>query len=440
MSTYQIVEATKDSKIGYQPYGGAAELWLSKRHEAIIIGPAETGKTRGALEKLNALMWKYPKAQAAMVRKVYADMPGTCIQTFEKQVLGNTLSDNGAVQKWGGERPQFYEYANGSRIWIGGLDKPGKTLSSERDFIYINQVEDLLLEDFEILLTRATGRAGNAPYSQVFGDANPTVCSHWMYERQREDKLHLIQSKHRDNPTLYKNGRLTEQGKITMSILNGLSGVRRIRLRDGKCASVEGQVYLTWDRNVHYVEPFDIPESWRRIRVIDFGTTHPFVCGWFAIDEDERMYLYRQIYMTNRTVADHANQILEYDEDIEETICDHDAGDRLTLDSAGIPNIMANKDVATGIDKVLERLKIQVDGKARLYIFKDSLVEIDDMLRMAKKPYRVEDEFDNYLWANTQKEQPVKKDDHGMDMIRYGVMYLDSDSGVSVYVGGEKIA
>jgi hypothetical protein len=127
---YVILEAPADSTVeGYQPYGVAADLWMCKAHEVIVSGPAETGKTRAALEKLNALLWKYPKAQAVMVRKRYTDMPGSCIQTWEKKVLGDSLSDNGPITKFGGEKPQFYDYPNKSRLWIGGLDNPGKTLS-----------------------------------------------------------------------------------------------------------------------------------------------------------------------------------------------------------------------------------------------------------------------------------------------------------------------
>ncbi len=426
--SFVIVEATEDSKIGYQPFGGAADLWMCKAHEVIIIGAAETGKTRAALEKLDALMWKYPHAQAAMVRKQYTDMPGSCIQTYENKVLGYKPDSITPIKKYGGEKAQFYTYPNGARIWVGGLDKPGKVLSSERDFVYINQAEELDLNDWEILLTRTTGRAGNAPYSQVFGDANPTFCDHWMYEREQDEKLTLIQSRHEDNPTLFfpLTGQLTAQGKVTMSVLDGLTGVRKTRLRDGKCANVEGQIW-DYDKSLHLIPRFDIPPDWERIRVVDFGTVHPFICGWWAFDEDQRMYLYRYIYMTNRTVTTHAKQIkdLSVGETITTTICDHDAGDRLTLKENGIPNIAAIKDVLTGINKVNDRFKLQADQKPRLFILKDSLVEIDQSLKLNKKPWSMETELSFYSWATTQKEQPIKKEDDGSDMMRYAIMWAD---------------
>lgn len=426
LTTYNIIEATEDSKVGYQPFGAAVDLWLCKKHQVIISGPAETGKTLAALQKLDALMWKYKGAQAVIIRKTYKSTVSSCIQTWENKVLGK----NTPVKTYGGSRPEFYDYPNGSRVWVGGMDNPDKVLSSERDFIYVNQAEELELDEWETLTTRATGRAGNSPYAQVFGDCNPGGRTHWILEREREGKLTLFHSRHQDNPTLYnRDGTLTPQGGTTMSVLDNLTGVRYQRLRLGKWVSAEGQIYTDFDPSVHLIDSVNIPGDWRRIRCIDFGLRNPFVCGWWAIDPDGRMYLYRQLYMTGRTVATHARQINQLSADdgfIEMTICDHDAEDRQTLTENGIPNIAARKDVLQGIGRVQDRLKLQADGRPRLFIVRDCLVEVDQYLKMERKPYKVEDEFDGYIWMNNvKKDQPTKEDDHGMDMVRYMTMHLD---------------
>jgi phage terminase large subunit len=438
MVDYQIIEVNDQSDIkAYQPYGAALALWKCKDHECVVSGPAETGKTRAALEKIDGLAWKYAGAQLSIIRKTYKSMPGSVLQTYEKKVIGawneqenrfdSTLTP---IHKYGGEKPEWYDYPNGSRIWVGGMDNPAKVLSSERDFVYINQVEELTLDEWETILTRVTGRAGNAPYTQVLGDANPGPRNHWILERAAEGKMTLLHSRHEDNPTLFDQdtGEVTAQGKITLSILDSLTGVRYQRLRLGKWVSAEGQIYNGYDPAIHLIPRFEIPVEWRRFRVIDFGLTHPFVCLWIALDEDQRMYVYRYIYMTGRTVATHAQQIkqLSKGEAIEQTVCDHDAEDRLTLEENGIPNIQAKKDVLQGIGKVQDRLKKQADDKPRLFILQDSLVEVDQSLKQFKQPYTLEEEFDLYIWKNNaKKEEPVKENDHGLDTLRYGVMYLD---------------
>ena len=90
------------------------------------------------------------------------------------------------INPYGGDKtPDRYIYPNGSVIWLGGMDNPDKVLSSERDFIYVNQAEELAEGDWETLKTRCNGRAGNAPYAQLSGDCNPGGSKHWIRERAK---------------------------------------------------------------------------------------------------------------------------------------------------------------------------------------------------------------------------------------------------------------
>jgi phage terminase large subunit len=427
MTIYQIIETTEDIAGAYQPYGSAADLWMCKKPEIILSGPAETGKTLAALHKIDALAWKYPKAHIAMIRKTRQSMDASVLKTYQDNIKHPNIFT------YGGHKPQWFDYPNKSRIVIGGMDNPNKILSAEYDMIYVNQAEELTLDDWEKLLTRATGRAGHTPYAQIIGDCNPGPNSHWILQRKQNSNVTFFESRHEDNPTLFNplTGEITEQGRRTMAVLDSLSGVRYQRLRLGKWVSAEGQIYDNYDAAVHLIDRFDIPNDWRRIRVIDFGLVHPFICQWWAIDGDGRAYRYREIYMTGRTVKTHAEQINELSEgeQIEQTICDHDAEDRQTLAENGIPNIAAKKDVLQGIGRVQDRLKKQIDDKPRLYLLRDSLVEVDQSLTEFHLPTCTEDEIDSYIWQNSAKrEQPVKENDHGCDCIRYLTMHLDGGS------------
>ncbi len=406
--------------------GAAAELWNSRDAELVLAGPAETGKTWAAVSKLNALMWDNPGAQAAIVRKTYQSMHGSVLQTY-RRILGKDTP----VHAFGGEKPEWFDYPNGSRVFVGGMDNPQKVLSSERDIIYVNQAEELTLDDWETLTTRATGRGGVMPYAQVYGDCNPGPASHWILHRAA---LRVLYSHHEDNPTLYDTqGQQTEQGRRTMRVLDGLTGTRLKRLRHGLWVGAEGMVYEGWNREVHLISPFDIPEEWPRYRVIDFGYTNPFVCQWWAEDNDGRLYLYREIYQTQRLVEDLAPDIIRLtgNESIVANIADHDAEDRATLVRHGIATSAANKEVSPGIQDVQARLKVAGDGRARLFIFRDCRVnEPDPDLVSKHKPLCTAEEFDGYVWAKVRttdniREEPRKQDDHGMDCMRYLVHYLD---------------
>lgn len=77
---------------------------------------------------------------------------------------------------------------------------------------------------------------------------------------------------------------------------------------EGSWDSFEGQVFMEWRNNpVHYddqifthvISPFDIPSWWRIYRGFDWGFSKPFAVGWFAVDEEERIYLFREYYGSN---------------------------------------------------------------------------------------------------------------------------------------------
>ena len=164
------------------------------------------------------------------MRKTQKSLYGTVCVTYQ-----NKVANMRAIQSFGGDKtPDRYIYPNGSVIWLGGMDNPDKVLSSERDFIYVNQAEELAEGDWETLGTRCSGRSGIAPYAQLFGDCNPGGSKHWIRERSRRKVLHLLVSVHKDNPEIYdEQGNLTESGKRRMAALEALTGVRRKRLLEG---------------------------------------------------------------------------------------------------------------------------------------------------------------------------------------------------------------
>jgi len=365
--------------------------------------------------------------RGAIVRKTRASMTQSVKVTWEKKVLFEFLQNGQFIWRTG---EQEYRHPKGSVIVLGGLDKVSKILSTEFDLIFVNQAEEVTENDWEFLTSRL--RHGAMPYQQIMGDCNPDQPRHWLKQRADQGRLEMLESRHEDNPELWDGQDWTPKGKAYIARLDALTGVRYQRLRLGRWAAAEGLVYDGWDRAIHLIDPFDIPDDWRRIRVIDFGFTNPLACLWFAVDGDGRMYRYREIYMTQRTVRVHAQQInaLSEGEYIEATVCDHDAEDRATLEENGIPTIGAQKAISPGIQAVQERLKVQQDGKPRLFLFRDALVKRDQALVEAKKPTCTEEEIDSYVWpkgvdGKAIKEQPVKLDDHGMDATRYGVMYVD---------------
>lgn len=418
------------------PFGAAREFWRARDHEVILSGPYETGKTLVALHKVNALCCKYHGLRVLMVRKTYRSLVESACVTFETKVLAMRPGTDGApVKKHGGSHPTGYSYPNGSRIVLGGMDNPSKLLSSEWDVIYVNQAEELTLDEWGALTGRATGRAENMPYAQVLGDCNPGPPTHWILHRP---SLRMIEARHEDNPTLFDQttNTWTARGLTTLAVLDALPGVRRQRGRYGKWVAAEGQVYEDFDRAVHLVdrEMVKIRDGWPRLWAIDFGYTNPFVWQEWVQDPDGRLYLNREIYRVRRLVEDHARDILQLTANGPRpaaVVGDHDAEDRATFERhAGVRVTPAYKAVSPGIEAVQARLRLAGDGKPRLFIVRDALAERDETLAEEHKPCSTLDEIDVYVWPKAVdgrpvKEAPVKDNDHGMDPMRYIVAHVD---------------
>lgn len=284
--------------IEYTFYGQNAAFHDCRDTEFMLSGPAQTGKTITGLALLNSLAWQYPDSQWAIVRKVRADMDGSVLSIFTKKVLG----PNSPVQSYGGQKVEFFDYPNGARIWVGGMDRPGKALSSERDGIYFNQAEESEIGDWETLITRTTGRsgymhdAGGVPFGLLFGDCNPGPPTHWIWARQLAGKLKFFQSRHQDNPALYDqlSGAITEFGMRTMAILDGLTGYRKSRLRHGLWVQAEGVIFDTWsegaDGNVTEAAEFD-PEVKTVMWAVDDGYSSGSAPDTRGIDPDTGQYV-----------------------------------------------------------------------------------------------------------------------------------------------------
>jgi len=301
---------TTPTVIRYEPRGAARDLFSTKASEVLLDGPAGTGKSLACLWRLHLACLKYPGIRCLIARKTAVSLGSTTLVTFEEEVAAAALAER--VVKWFGGSPKeaaAYRYTNGSRIVVGGLDKPEKIMSSAYDLVFVDEGIELVVADWEAILTRL--RHGKLPWQQAIIASNPGPDKHWLNQRAKQAGMTRLISRHRDNPAYVRaDGSFTERGTSYFDILNKLTGVRKLRLVDGKWASAEGVIYEEWDDAIHLVDRFPIPWDWPRWWTVDFGYTHPFVLQWWAEDPDGRLFLYREIFHTQRLVEDHAAQAL----------------------------------------------------------------------------------------------------------------------------------
>lgn len=423
----------------YRPRGACRELFTCKSAEILVSGPAGTGKSRACLEKLMVMALKYPGMRGLIVRKTAVSLSSTALVTWREKVAAVAI-ETGVVEWYGGSQQEAaqYRFDNGSTITVGGMDKPSKIMSSEYDVVYVQEATELTLNDWEHINTRL--RNGVIPYQQIIADCNPDRPMHWLNERCKAGVTLKLESRHEDNPTLVNDdGTYTDRGKDYLAKLDGLTGVRYLRLRKGIWAAADGLVYEDYDPTVHLLNKFSIPDEWPRYWVIDWGYVNPTVVHWWAEDPDGRLYLYREIYMTGMLAEDVAKEVMTLmvnrhgvwrEPQPVAIITDHDAEDRATFTKhTGLATTAAKKTKTRGVQLTQARFKVQKDGKPRIYFVRDARVRRDSTLADAGKPTSTIEELTGYVWPDgktgDKAEEPVKEHDHGMDDMRYMVAHKD---------------
>lgn len=200
-----------------------------------------------------------------------------------------------------------------------------------------------------------------------------------------------------------------------------------------------GLVYKEFQREVHVIEPFDIPDSWSIYRGIDFGSTNPTACLWIAVDSDDNFFVVGEHYATGETIDYHAGLINSsiFSKRVAATYGDPSGAQWIQeFAQRGIFITPATKETGTnfnswvrfGIEKVAERIKttpghtvssVQNDqqtqkGMPSLFIFSNCSNTIREL-----ETYRWKEKSVTQAQDLNEPDVPEKANDHALDALRY---------------------
>jgi len=113
----------------------------------------------------------------------------------------------------------------------------------------------------------------------------------------------FIPAKLQDNPYLMQ----TDDYYI---MLASLPEVQRKQFLDGDWDAYEDSAFPEFNKTTHVVEPFDIPRGWYKFRAADWGYSSPACVLWFAVDYDNNLWIYRELYTKKVTADKFARQVL----------------------------------------------------------------------------------------------------------------------------------
>jgi len=118
----------------------------------------------------------------------------------------------------------------------------------------------------------------------------------------------FIPAKLQDNPYLM-------QTDDYYAMLSSLPEVQRKQFLDGNWDAFSNAAFPEFNRDIHVVEPFEVPKGWQRFRAADWGYSSPACVLWFAIDYDNNLWLYRELYTQKITADVFARKVLTLEKD-----------------------------------------------------------------------------------------------------------------------------
>ena len=114
----------------------------------------------------------------------------------------------------------------------------------------------------------------------------------------------FIPAKLQDNPYLMQ----TDDYYI---MLASLPEVQRKQFLDGDWDAYDDSAFPEFSKVTHVVEPFEIPKGWYKFRAADWGYSSPACVLWFAVDYNNNLWLYRELYVQKMTADIFAKKVLE---------------------------------------------------------------------------------------------------------------------------------
>ena len=316
-----IQAALKDKEVIFEPNDGPQTEFLASSEREVFYGGARGGGKSYAMLVDPLRFCHKQKHRALLIRRTMPelrDLINHSQQLYPKAYPGAKWREQEKEWKFpSGARIEFgyaenltdvLRYQGQSYTWIGIDELPQYPTEDIYNFLR----SSLRSVDPEIpVYMRATGNPGNVGsqwVKEMFVDPAPAN-SRFEIEIKtpvgvKKITRRYIPAKLQDNPYLM-------QTDDYYAMLASLPEVQRKQFLEGNWDAFEHSSFPEFNKEIHVVKPFDIPKNWMRFRAADWGYSSPACCLWFAIDYDNNIFVYRELYTQKLTADIFARKVLE---------------------------------------------------------------------------------------------------------------------------------
>lgn len=279
--------------IGYGGAKGGGKTWFVQ-HKAI-----------------GACLEGYPGISILIMRAHYPELEQNHIQPI-KAMIAKMGGD--AIATYNGTN-RILTFYNGSTIKFGhwsGEESENEYQGLQFDWIFMDEATQFSERTFNYL--GGCLRGINDIPKRFYITCNPGGIGHRWVKRLFIDKQYKTNCKNpeeNENPADYTfifanvedNKAMLEKSPTYLRTLANMPEDLRRAYRYGDWDAIGGNYFKEFTPGRHTCRAFRIPDHWPRYRAFDYGLDM-FACGWFAVDEDGRAWLYREYEHDNLIISE----------------------------------------------------------------------------------------------------------------------------------------
>lgn len=242
---------------------------------------------------------EYPGANAYLFRESYPNLEANLIREWKKSVPKELYEYN--------ESKHTATLINGTQVLFRYVRNEADAESyagQEFDWLGIDELTKHTERTLQLLLSCLRSAKGFPP--RFRGTCNPGGKGHGHVRRNFVDATDYGKKTVIDTVTgnrrvfiparVYDNTILMKNDPTYAKRLENLPEQERKAFLDGDWDVFIGQVFSEWNRDIHVVEPFELPKTWMRFRTMDWGFAKPYSLHWDAVDHDGVIWIYKELY------------------------------------------------------------------------------------------------------------------------------------------------
>lgn len=300
--------------LDYVPTPRQKEFHDATEFDVLYGGAVGGGKTKALVaEAIRACVF-YPGIRVGAFRRSYPELKESLLAELLTMSYAKSL---GAA--WNGSEYDL-KFPNGSIIMFRYAETPTDATRRQGGQYQLLIFDERTLTPPDVcafLESRLRSGRADIPVLGIRSGTNPGGIGHGAVKKKYIDATKngtVITHDDRGRTVRFIPSKLSDNPHLNPEYATDLKGLPehlRRAFMTGDWNVFAGQVFQEWGTGEKFiVRPTTLPDSWKRYSGVDWGFTKPWAVVWGAVDEDGRLWIYREIYATQVGEAEQARRIL----------------------------------------------------------------------------------------------------------------------------------